>query len=104
MDDRAKVGSMSAVVVDIMNLSDKEVVIYVLIAVILCLVVLMLSLDSYLSPILLLLNIGIAIMFTMGTNIFLGEISYITKSISAVLQLGVTTYFPIFLYHKYIIN
>lgn len=61
----------------------------------------MLSLDSYVVPILLLLNIGIAILFNMGTNVFLGNISYITKAISAVLQLGVTTDFSIFLYHKY---
>ena len=101
MNGKAKVGGMSAIVLDTMNLSNKEVVIYVVIAVALCLIVLMLSLDSYLVPVLLLLNIGIAIMYNMGTNVFFGEISYITKAISAVLQLGVTTDFSIFLYHKY---
>ena len=101
MDGKAKVGGMSAIVLDTMNLSNKEVVIYVVIAVALCLIVLMLSLGSYLVPVLLLLNIGIAIMYNMGTNVFFGEISYITKAISAVFQLGVTTDFSIFLYHKY---
>lgn len=99
--DNVKVGGMSAMVLDTMDLSNKEIVSYVVIAVILCLLVLMLSLDSYVVPILLLLNIGIAILFNMGTNVFLGNISYITKAISAVLQLGVTTDFSIFLYHKY---
>lgn len=96
-----KVSGMSAMTLDTMNLSDSEVSAYVIIAVILCLVILMISLDSYAVPFLLLLNIGIAILFNMGTNVFLGEISYITKAISAVLQLGVTTDFSIFLYHKY---
>ena len=63
--------------------------------------VLEIALDSYVAPILLLANIGIAILYNMGTNIFLGEISYITKAISAVLQLGVTMDFAIFLYHSY---
>lgn len=99
--DDVKVAGMSAMVLDTMNLSNEEIVAYVIIAVILCLIVLMISLDSYLVPILLLLNIGIAILFNMGTNVFLGNISYITKAISAVLQLGVTTDFSIFLYHKY---
>ena len=85
--DDVKVAGMSAMVLDTMNLSNEEIVAYVIIAVILCLIVLMISLDSYLVPILLLLNIGIAILFNMGT-------------ISAVLQLGVTTDFSIFLYHK----
>ena len=97
----AKVGGMSAIVQDTMDLSNKEVAIYVVIAVVLCLIVLSLSLDSYIVPVLLLLNIGIAIIYNMGSNIIFGEISYITKAISAVLQLGVTTDFSIFLYHKY---
>lgn len=101
LNGMAKVGGMSAIVQDTMDLSNKEVAIYVVIAVILCLVVLTLSLDSYIVPVLLLLNIGMAIIYNMGTNIIFGEISYITKAISAVLQLGVTTDFSIFLYHKY---
>lgn len=100
--DNFEIGGMSSMVLDTMNLSDEEVVLYVVIAVICCLIVLLLSLDSYFVPILLLANIGIAILYNMGTNIIFGEISYITKAISAVLQLGVTTDFSIFLYHKYI--
>ena len=101
-DEHCKVSGMTSTVLDTRNLSDSEIVIYVIIAVILCLIVLEIALDSYLAPILLLLNIGIAILFNMGSNIFLGQISYITKAISAVLQLGVTMDFAIFLYHSYI--
>lgn len=101
-DSQCKISGMAATVLDTRDLSDSEVVIYVIIAVILCLIILELALDSYIAPILLLLNIGIAILYNMGTNIFLGEISYITKAISAVLQLGVTMDFAIFLYHSYI--
>lgn len=100
-NEQCKISGMSATVLDTRNLSDSEIVIYVVIAVILCLIILEIALDSYIAPILLLLNIGIAILYNMGTNIFLGEISYITKAISAVLQLGVTMDFAIFLYHSY---
>ena len=89
-DEHCKISGMTATVLDTRNLSDSEIVIYVIIAVILCLIVLELALDSYVAPILLLLNIGIAILYNMGTNVFLGETSYITKAISSVLQLGVT--------------
>lgn len=98
---QCKISGMSATVLDTRNLSDSEIVIYVVIAVALCLIILEVALDSYIAPILLLLNIGIAVLYNMGTNIFLGEISYITKAISAVLQLGVTMDFAIFLYHSY---
>ena len=101
-DERCKISGMTATLIDTRNLSDSEVIIYVVIAVILCLIILQLALDSYFVPFLLLLNIGIAVLYNMGTNIFLGEISYITKAISAVLQLGVTMDFAIFLYHSYI--
>lgn len=100
-DSHCKISGMTATVLDTRNLSDSEIVIYVVIAVILCLIVLQLAMDSYFVPLLLLLNIGIAILYNMGTNILLGEISYITKAISAVLQLGVTMDFAIFLYHSY---
>ena len=100
-DEHCKVSGMTSTVLDTRNLSDSEIVIYVIIAVILCLIVLEIALDSYLAPVLLLLNIGIAILFNMGSNVFLGQISYITKAISAVLQLGVTMDFAIFLYHSY---
>ncbi len=100
-DEHCKISGMTATVLDTRNLSNSEIAIYVFIAVILCLIVLELALDSYLAPVLLLLNIGLAILYNMGTNILLGETSYITKAISAVLQLGVTMDFAIFLYHSY---
>lgn len=96
-----RISGMSAMVLDTMDLSESEILIYIVIAVILCLFVLELSLDSYIVPILLLLNIGLSILFNLGSNILLGEISYITKALVAVLQLGVTTDFSIFLYHAY---
>ena len=99
--DKEKISSMTAMVLDTMELSDSEIVAYVIIAVALCLIALVLATDSYLVPVFLLLNIGIAIVYNLGTNIFLGQISYITKAITAILQLGVTTDFSIFLYHKY---
>ena len=100
-DERVKIGGMSAMVLDTKELFNSEMLLYVAIAAILCIIVLELSLDSYLVPLLLMANIGIAILFNMGSNIIFGEISYITKAIAAVLQLGVTTDFSIFLYHKY---
>lgn len=100
-DDDCKISGMSATVLDTRNLSNSEVTIYVLIAVVLCIAILELTLDSYIAPLFLLLNIGIAILYNMGTNIMFSEISYITKAISAVLQLGVTMDFAIFLYHSY---
>ena len=100
-DENCKISGMTATVLDTRNLSDSEVIIYVIIAVALCLIILQLALDSYLAPVLMLLNIGIAVLYNMGTNVFLGQTSYITKAISAVLQLGVTMDFAIFLYHSY---
>ena len=96
-----KVSGMTAMVVDTMDLSEQEITAYIVIAVILCFIILALATDSYLIPVFLLTNIGVAIIYNLGSNIFLGEISYITKAITAVLQLGVTTDFSIFLYHKY---
>lgn len=95
------ISSMSAMVLDTMNLSNKEIVVYIALAVVFCLIILTICTDSYLIPILLLSNIGVAILYNMGSNIIFGDISYITKAIAAVLQLGVTTDFSIFLYHKY---
>ena len=99
--DPSKVSGMTAMVVDTMELSDQEITAYVLIAVVLCFIVLIFATDSYMVPVFLLGNIGMAILYNLGSNIMLGEISYITKAITAVLQLGVTTDFSIFLYHKY---
>lgn len=100
-NENCKISGMTATVIDTRNLSDSEVIIYVMIAVALCLIILQLALDSYLAPVLMLLNIGMAVLYNMGTNAFLGQTSYITKAISAVLQLGVTMDFAIFLYHSY---
>lgn len=100
-NEQCKISGMSATILDTRDLSNSEITIYILIAVALCIIVLQIALDSYLAPIFLLLNIGIAILYNMGSNIFLGQISYITKAISAVLQLGVTMDFAIFLYHSY---
>ncbi len=100
-DAKTKIGGMSTMVLDTKDIFNSEMTLYVVIAVILCIVVLILSLDSFVVPFLLIANIGVAILFNMGSNIFLGDICYITKAISAVLQLGVTTDFSIFLYHKY---
>ncbi len=83
---------------DILN---SEMAIYVVVSV-LCMIVLSIALDSYIVPLFLLGSIGIAILYNMGTNIMFGEISYITKAIASVLQLGVTMDFSIFLYHSHI--
>ena len=92
---------MSAVVTDTKNLSEKEAPIYVCIAVLLSCLVLSLTMDSFLLPVIFLLSIGMAIIYNLGSNIFMGEISYITKALSAVLQLGVTMDYSIFLWHSY---
>lgn len=93
--------SMSAVVTDIKDLSERETPIYVLIAVILSCIVLSAFMDCWLLPVFFMLSIGMAIAYNMGSNYFLGEISYITKALSAVLQLGVTMDYSIFLWHSY---
>ena len=100
-DKQCKISGMSALVLDTKYIANSEIVTYVIIAIILCMIVLQFALNSYLAPIFLLASIGIAILYNMGSNILLGEISYITKAISAVLQLGVTMDFAIFLYHSY---
>ena len=95
------VGGMSAMVLDTKMLFKSETLLYVSIAVVLSLIVLLLALDSAVVPFLMLGSIGVALIFNMGTNVLFGEISYITQAISAVLQLGVTMDFSIFLYHRY---
>ena len=99
--DANSVSSMTSMVVDTMDLSNEEILVYVIISVILCIILLTITTNSYVIPYLLLGNIGMAILYNMGSNFILGDISYITKAIAAVLQLGVTTDFSIFLYHKY---
>lgn len=91
----------SVVIKDTKDLVDKELPQYVALAVLLSFLVMAASLESWLLPIAFLLSIGAAILYNFGTNIFLGEISYITKAIAAVLQLGVTMDYSIFLYHRY---
>lgn len=95
------ISGMSAVVLDTKNLSNKETPIYVLIAVILSAAVLSLTMDSYIIPLFFLLSIGMAIVYNLGTNVFFGEISYVTQALAAVLQLGVTMDYSIFLWHSY---
>ena len=96
-----KISGMSGMVVDTRDLSNKEMLTYVILAVIFSIIVLLFTTDSYIIPIFLLGNIGFAIIYNLGSNIIFGEISYITKAITAVLQLGVTMDFSIFLYNKY---
>ena len=91
---------MSAIVTDTKELSERETPIYVLIAVILSSVVLGVTMESFVVPILFLLSIGLAIIYNLGSNIMFGEISYITKALAAVLQLGVTMDYSIFLMHS----
>ena len=97
-----KISGMTATMIDTEDLSESEVAIYVIIAVVLVTIVLQLSLDSFAAPIFMLLNIGMCVVYNMGTNVLQGQISYITQSISAVLQLGVTMDFSIFLYHSFL--
>ncbi len=92
---------MTAVLVDTRDLSNSEAPIYVAIAVVLSCIVLSLTMDSFLIPFLFLASIGIAIVYNLGTNMMLGSISYITKALAAVLQLGVTMDYSIFLWHSY---
>ena len=98
---RCDISGMSAVVTDTKNLSNKETPIYVLIAVILAVIVLSLTMDSAIVPVFFLLSIGMAIVYNLGSNIFQGEISYVTQALAAVLQLGVTMDYSIFLWHSY---
>lgn len=92
---------MSAIVEDTKELAEKETPLYVLIAVALSALVLAITMESIFIPVLFLLSIGIAIVYNLGTNVFFGEISYITKALAAVLQLGVTMDYSIFLMHSY---
>ncbi|WP_081676617.1 efflux RND transporter permease subunit [Butyrivibrio sp. NC3005] len=92
---------MSAIVTDTKDLAERETPVYVMIAVILAVIVLSLTMDSYLIPLFFLLSIGMAIVYNLGSNIMFGEISFITKSLTAVLQLGVTLDYSIFLWHSF---
>ena len=95
------VSGMTAMVLDLKNLCETEESKYILVAVLLSLAVMMLLLDSFVVPFIFLVSIGMAILYNLGTNIVFGEISYVTKAIAAVLQLGVTMDYSIFLWHSY---
>lgn len=92
---------MSSVVTDIKDLAETEMPMYVLIAAVLTCIALAIFMDSWAVPIFFMLSIGMAVIYNLGTNVFVGEISYITKALSAVLQLGVTMDYSIFLWHSY---
>ena len=100
-NEQCFLSGMSAIVTDTRDLSNKETPIYVCIAVVLSTIVLSLTMDSALIPLFFLLSIGFSIIYNLGSNIFLGEISYITQALTAVLQLGVTMDYSIFLWHSY---
>lgn len=100
-DQQCFLSGMSAIVTDTKELCDAETPIYVLIAVLLSVLVLSLTMDSYIIPLFFLLSIGMAIIYNLGTNLVMGEISYVTKALAAVLQLGVTMDYSIFLWHSY---
>lgn len=101
MNKQCFLSGMSAIMEDTKNLADKEAPFYVVLAVFISLIILILTMESTAVPVIFLISIGIGILFNMGTNIFLGEISYITKALAAVLQLGVTMDYSIFLMHRY---
>lgn len=100
-EGQAFISGMSAVVTDTKNLSEKETPLYVFIAVVLVCIVLAIFMDSFLVPVFFMISIGMAIVYNLGSNILLGEVSYITKALAAVLQLGVTLDYSIFLWHSY---
>ena len=100
-DKQCFVSGMSAMVTDLKDLCEKEEPIYVGIAVALACVAMMIFMDNWITPFVFLMSIGMAILLNMGTNYFLGEISYLTKALSAVLQLAVTMDYSIFLWHSY---
>ncbi len=102
--DQAFISGMSGIVTDIKNLVQEELPVYIVIAGILALIVLLITMESIVTPVLFLLCIGLAILYNMGTNIFLGQISYITQALTAVLQLGVTMDYSIFLLESYQAN
>ena len=100
-DQQCFISGMTAMIQDTQDLSEKEANIYIAIAVLLSFIILLLTTESFLVPVFFLLSIGMAILYNLGTNVFLGEISYLTKALAAVLQLGVTMDYSIFLFHSY---
>lgn len=102
--EQAFISGMSGVVTDIKNLAMAEMPIYVVVAAVLSLLILLLTMDSLVTPFIFLLGIGMAIVYNMGTNMVFGEISYITQALTAILQLGVTMDYSIFLLESYEAN
>ena len=100
-NEQCFISGMSGVVTDIKNIALQEMPIYVVIAACLSLLVLLLAMDSLVIPVLFLLSVGLAVVYNLGSNIFLGEVCYITKSLTAVLQLGVTMDYSIFLLNSF---
>ena len=100
-DNQCYIAGMSAVVTDTKTMAEKETPFYVLVAVVLVCIVLAIFMDSFLVPVFFMISIGMAIVYNLGSNILLGEVSYITKALAAVLQLGVTLDYSIFLWHSY---
>ena len=98
---QAFLSGVAGVIKDTKDLANKETPIYVLIAVILSIIILSITMESYVIPIVFLSSIGIAIIYNMGSNVIFENISYVTKALSAVLQLGVTMDYSIFLLHRY---
>lgn len=101
VDSHAYVSGMSAFVTDLRNLSESEQIYYIIIGVILALIIMFALLDNWLVPLIFLVSIGVMVLYNLGTNIIFGEISYITKALSAILQLAVTMDYSIFLWHSY---
>ena len=101
---QAYISGMSGVVTDIKNLALEEMPVYVVVASVLSLIVLLITMESVVSPLIFLATIGISIVFNLGSNLFLGEISYITQALAAVLQLAVTMDYSIFLLESYEAN
>ena len=100
-NEKCFLAGFSVVIKDTRDLMDSELPMFVGLAVLMALCAMLLTLESTVLPFIFLASIGLAVIYNMGTNIFLGEISYITKAIAAVLQLGVTMDYSIFLYHRY---
>ena len=100
-DGQCFISGMSAVVTDTKNITQQETIAYVVIAVVLTSIVLALFMDSFLVPVFFMLSIGMAIVYNLGSNVIMGEVSFLTKALAAVLQLGVTMDYSIFLWHSY---
>lgn len=98
------VSGMSAMNDDMKHITENETLVYVVIAVLLVSLVLAVSMDSFLIPVFFMLSVGMAVVYNLGTNFIWGEISFLTKALAAVLQLGVTMDYSIFLYHSYLAN